>query len=124
MQRLQNRFYLQRKIVVAVFLKVHLQLIFINHFKTNLQGDERDWDLERQQDAAEFMGTFLDNISKRTKETPRSFFKTKPFELENKLINFVETELRITENYRKKLHSLHRLRSEMGWWRNKYRTAQ
>ena len=80
------------------FKAAHIAKLFIKKFKTNLDGDEQDWTLNREQDAGEFVITFLNNIDKNCKETPKGFFNKRPTQLQKHLIDFRMQQLSITES--------------------------
>ena len=84
-------------VTASTFKSAPMAYKFIENFKTNLEGDEIDWNLTQEQDATEFIITFLDNINKPSKETIKSFFKQQSARQYRCLINFIENKLSITE---------------------------
>ena len=70
---------------------------FIDKFKMRLTHGERDWNIENQQDASEFIVSYLDNIDAKSKKTPKAFFGKKPTIMQKRLIKFINNKLCTTE---------------------------
>ena len=62
--------------------------LFIQKFKPN-------WSMDVQQDSIEFIQSFLVNINKLARDTPKAFFNAKPNKQELSIIQFVQEKLSI-----------------------------